>query len=448
MSRAYLVAGLGFGDEGKGTITQYLASRHDSELVVRYNGGCQAAHNVYSKDGQHHTFAQFGSATLEGKRTHLSRFMMVEPHALFAEGRHLISLGIPDPYKLLTIDEQALLVTPYHRSANRIREIKRGADRHGTCGVGIGETMQYFLKNQELAPKMVDLRSPEELRKKLVLLRDLYQEEFKREYFDISIPDAGHHALRRLFGPVEHIVDKYAGILDILQLVGPDYLRNTMETSNRPVIFEGAQGVLLDQDYGFHPHTTWSHTTFDNAQLLLSEAGIDPDNTERVGVTRTYMTRHGDGPMPTEIDVDKVLDHHNRTDLWQGRLRAGYLDLMLLNYAVRAIGGVDTLALTHCDQLQDFDRFCTAYRIENEEDYKLFDAGDSRIGGRIKLPSGIDGQSAITKMLSRVKPVYMAWSSSVRRIAETLETDLGANVSIFSHGPGPGDKQLSAPEEY
>ncbi|TDB72357.1 adenylosuccinate synthetase, partial [Actinomadura sp. KC216] len=154
-----IVVDLGFGDAGKGTVVDHLCSTRPAFLggrpprppgergvatVVRFNGGAQAAHNVVLDDGRHHTFAQFGSGTFTpGVRTHLSRFMLVDPLALAAEADHLRALGVADALDRLTADRDALLTTPYHRAANRARETARGAARHGSCGMGIGETVAY-----------------------------------------------------------------------------------------------------------------------------------------------------------------------------------------------------------------------------------------------------------------------------------------------------------------
>ncbi|NUP38314.1 MAG: adenylosuccinate synthetase, partial [Streptomyces sp.] len=140
-----VVVDLGFGDAGKGATVDRLCRGGGVTAVVRFNGGAQAAHNVVTPDGRHHTFAQFGSGTLHGVPTHLSRFTVVDPLALAAEADHLRGLGVPDPYGLLTVDREAPLATPYHAAANRLREQARGAARHGSCGMGVGEAARYAL---------------------------------------------------------------------------------------------------------------------------------------------------------------------------------------------------------------------------------------------------------------------------------------------------------------
>lgn len=141
-----LVVDLGFGDAGKGAVVDRLCrADHTVRAVVRFNGGAQAAHTVVTADGRQHTFAQFGAGTLRGVPTLLSRFMLVDPLALTAEADHLRSLGVPDPCALLSVDRRARLTTPYHAAASRLREQARGAARHGSCGMGVGETARYAL---------------------------------------------------------------------------------------------------------------------------------------------------------------------------------------------------------------------------------------------------------------------------------------------------------------
>ncbi len=434
MSKCVIVVGLGFGDEGKGTITQYLAHDKNAGLVVRYNGGPQAAHNVYSADGKHHTFSQFGSATFEGVRTHLSRHMLFEPNSFFKEGKDLVSLGL-DPYDLVTVDRRALLITPYHWSANRLREIMRGEKNHGSCGAGVGETMSDYLAYPEDAPVVGDLEDPVTLLKKLVRIQERKHEEFKAG-FDISLWDnrlaAMYRAGARLRDPADRVVESYKGMTTYIHIVSEGYLKHQMK--DRTTIFEGAQGALLDQDFGFQPHTTWSDTAMNNAYSLMRESDFDGEE-ESVGVLRTYMTRHGVGPLPTEIESPGILDRHNSLGLWQGPLRVGYFDSMLAHYALRMVGGVDSLAITHVDQYAKFGSICTNYEWA-AEDEEFFRNGRHL---RLRRPFDMEYQTKLTEVLRRVKPVYKDVPPEKAHLAEML-SDLETPISILSAGPHLNDK--------
>ncbi|NUT09406.1 MAG: adenylosuccinate synthetase, partial [Nonomuraea sp.] len=329
MSDHLIVVDLGYGDAGKGTVVDWACATRPVHAVVRFNGGAQAGHNVVLEDGRHHTFAQFGSGTFRGVRTHLSRYVVVDPMALSAEAEHLARLGVPDPFGLLTVDRDCLLATPYHVEAGRRRELARGAERHGSCGMGVGETMAYWLEHGPLAPRAGD--PPGVLTRKLTVLR---------EALGVEGP------------PVADCVDVYRAFAERVRLVDSSFTARLVRRG--PVVFEGAQGVLLDERWGFDPYTTWSTTTFANALDLLEGAGA-----ARVGVLRTYTTRHGPGPLVTEDPALELPEPHNATGPWQGAFRVGHFDAVAHRYAAEAAGGVEGLALTHLDA--DVSRMCVRY---------------------------------------------------------------------------------------
>ncbi|URN00212.1 adenylosuccinate synthetase [Actinomadura madurae] len=404
-----IVVDLGFGDAGKGTVVDHLCQAGPAAAVVRFNGGAQAAHNVVAGDGRHHTFAQFGSGTFTpGVRTHLSRFMLVDPLALAAEAAHLRALGVRDALDRLTADRDALLTTPYHRAANRARESARGAARHGSCGMGIGETASYALAHED-APRAGDCLSPARLRRRLASVRDWYRDAFPDGE---DVPD------------VEDCAAAFTAFAERVRIVGGAHLRRLLRGGT--VVFEGAQGVLLDEWHGFHPYTTWSATTFANAETLLAEAG---GTALRLGVLRAYATRHGPGPFVTEDPVltADLPEPHNGTGRWQGAFRAGHLDAVALRYALDAAGGVDGLAVTHLDVAgarPDL-RVCLSYEMDGE-----------RVGRLETGPPDLDRQAALTERLLRARPVYAPLGEAV----ETIEDVSGAPVVLRSHGPTAADK--------
>jgi adenylosuccinate synthase len=400
------VVDLGYGDAGKGTIVDALCASQPVAAVIRFNGGAQAAHNVVTPDGRHHTFAQFGAGTFHGVPTHLSRFSVVDPLALSAEAAALPDL---DPLALLTIDGEALLVTPWHRAANRVRERQRGAGRHGSCGMGIGETMGYALSNAD-APRVADARSPAVLRRRLALVAA----RLTAELGPLDAPQ------------VDDVVDAFTAFAAAVRIVdGTRFLPRLLGSGI--CVFEGAQGVLLDEWYGWHPYTTWSTTTFANV------ASVVPDFL-RLGVVRTYTTRHGAGPFVT---LDASLDlpeAHNGAGEWQGAFRVGHFDAVAHRYAVEVAGGVDALAVTHLDAPQGCPsmRICTSYAV------------DGTVVDRIEPGTlgDLSYQSRLTAMLQRARPAAMHrpddWSSSIGGL-------LDAPVLIESYGPRSIDKRFLVP---
>jgi adenylosuccinate synthase len=430
-----IVVDLGYGDAGKGTTVDWLCARGPEgargrpvQAVVRFNGGAQAAHHVLApgggSSGEPHAFAQFGSGTFTpGTRTFLSRFMLADPLALVAEAEHLKHLGVPDPLGLVAVDRDALLTTPYHRAANRAREAARDGERHGSCGMGIGETASYALACPHDAPRAADMTTPRVLERKLALLRDRLTAELA------SLP--GFRAVTGALPPAADVAAVYRAVAGRVTLAGDGYLATLLKAG--PVVFEGAQGVLLDEWRGFHPYTTWSTTTFENAETLLREAG-QPGAATRLGVTRTYQTRHGPGPFPTEDPTLAIPEAHNAEGRWQGPFRTGHLDAVALGYAVAVTGGVDAVALTHLD---------TAVRHAAE--LTLCRAYD--LGGRTvtRIEPGprhdLAHQESLTAQLLKARPVYeRAGRKTADDWADAVAGIAGAPVVIRSHGPALTDK--------
>ncbi len=287
MKKAFVVVGLGFGDESKGAWTSYLADKYNAELVVRYCGGSQCGHNVQLENGYRHTFSQFGAGTFSGAKTYLSKDVIINIPALKHEADSLVENGRIIFYVLMNklhVDPYCLVSTIFHQRANHIKEISRASDpnsidRHGSCGHGIGETRSYWLKYGNDAIFASDLKNKNVLYHKLELLRQRYLlDTNNKNFYDLTSFDEAENLYR--------IADKY-----LFNISGVDDIK--FET----VIFEGAQGILLDEYYGFHPHTTWSTVTPHHALSLAKRLKID--DVKVFGATRTYTTRHGAGPFPS-----------------------------------------------------------------------------------------------------------------------------------------------------
>jgi adenylosuccinate synthase len=425
MAHAYLVIGLAFGDEGKGLTVAHLTEKHKAKLNVRFNGGAQAAHNVVSNAGVHHMFSQFGSGSFTpGCRTLMSRETIICPGSLLSEGMHLRNF-VPDAFDRMHIEENALVGTRFQMAANRIREMARGKGRHGSCGMGINETVQDADYFEEDALHAGDLVNPVRLREKLEMIQ-------QHNWQKVEALAAGLEKTADLVEEVRWLTDK--GYIDIeaetaqilierakVHIVNEDWLDEEL-AGDGTIVFEGAQGVLLDQFMGFMPHCTRSTTTFNNAYLLMK----GHLNFTRVGVLRTYLTRHGAGPMPSEdpeLIRNGYIEAHNEWNVWQNAFRAGHFDHTLLRYAIKACGGVDEISLTHCDKTPS-GKVCTRHSL------------DGNLVPNYHLPRDLRDQQANGRDLAIAQPVY---ENRPETIEHTVARIAKAPVAYKSYGPSPKD---------
>lgn len=342
--RAFIVVGLGYGDEGKGSIVDWLTREFDASLVVRFNGGAQAAHHVVTPEGIEYTFHMFGSGTLAGADTYLSQHMMVNPQVLAIEAAELMDLGVEEPFKRMWINEQASVTTPYHVALNRLKEMSRGDDRHGSCGLGIGETMEDRLSGNGM--RWLNMYDP------VVLRRCLHGIRISKLTAAHQLPWQGGMAWQQEFNTL--LGNNDAAIRETFEIVfRAVHTCYAPPLSLYPVICEGAQGIMIDQEFGQAPYHTWSDCTPRNAGIVLREIGAD--ETTILGVTRGYATRHGRGPLPTETKQPFVMpDRTNATNPWQEELRYGWPDLWTMLYAsntCRGYGGLDGIVVTCMDQI-------------------------------------------------------------------------------------------------
>jgi adenylosuccinate synthase len=215
------------------------------------------------------------------------------------------------------------------------------------------------------------------------------------------------------------------------------------------VLLEGAQGALLDEWRGFHPYTTWSTTTFENALALLDEQGYDGD-VHRVGLLRAYMSRHGAGPFVTEDPRLRSVftDPHNVTNDWQRGFRVGPFDAVAARYAVETAGRPDLLAVSHLDQLANISdrRIAVAYRYRGS-DSDIQTHVDVQDGLIVRLrPSphseDLNYQARLTAILERSEPVYRAVHGGVDAYLETIQAEVGVPIAFVSSGPTFQDKAV------
>lgn len=390
--KAFVVTGLGYGDEGKGTVAHWLSCRHKAHTVIR-TGGAQALHRVVTSGGKSHVFSQFGSGTLSGSATHLSRDMVIDPHAILGEGEALErESGISGVLDMMTIHEDALVITPFQAIAGRLREMMRGKNRNGSVGIGIGETVLDAEILGDMAVRAKDLASPS-LRGKLEAMQEYKWPQFEElagrmHEVPADIFDRVRVELEELQDPdtVQWAIERFGDLIKKVRIVDTDYAAKKILGADGTVVFEGSQGVLLDRCYGFHPHTTKVRTTPAIALSILRDYGYDGE-VQSLGVLRAYQTRHGNGPFVTESpDFTRELpDEMNKDHPWQGSFRVGPLDLLASRYALDASGMmIDGLVVTCLDRVlpRGSWKFCDSYHAPRDpESESLFSFFSERVVG-------------------------------------------------------------------
>jgi adenylosuccinate synthase len=415
MRRAVVTVGLGFGDEGKGATVDALCRQLGASLVIRYSGGSQSGHNVELPDGGRHTFSQFGAGTLAGVPGYLGPRVILNPSALPREADHLRSLGIDNPYAFLTVHPQCLVSTFWHQTVNQLRETARADNRHGSCGHGIGETRSYWLRHGDDAVFARDLRDPAVLTEKLELLRQRLFLELQK-FIEKVPPTELQQADLLALTP--------AATAESLLEVGLSLqLQERVPVASGTVIFEGAQGVLLDEWRGFHPHTTWSTVTAHHALEMALEWGVEELCV--LGLTRAYATRHGAGPFPSydAALTDALPDPGNPHNPWQGGFRVGWLDLPLLKYAAAVVGTeLDGIVVSNLDQIETRPvKVCTDH-----------------VGVRLEPSPGpsLAWQTRLTESVRNARPILKDTTPNelLGMLAEI------APVTGHSHGPTHADR--------
>jgi adenylosuccinate synthase len=348
-----VVVGAQWGDEGKGKVVDVITPHVN--VVVRYQGGNNAGHTVVVGREKYVLHSIPSGILHNGCRCVIGCGVVLDPASVIEEMESLVQRGIRLDGNLF-ISKNAHLIMPYHPALDRASEAKLGARRIGTTGKGVGPA--YVDKAARVGIRMVDLLDERLFREKLEanlaqknrLLREIY--------------DAETFSVEQILGPYL----RYAGWLAPYITDTPLLLSKWIDVGYS-ILFEGAQGTMLDVDHGTYPYITSSSTTSGGA---ATGTGVPPTKIHGVlGVAKAYTTRVGGGPLPTEMQgeiAEKIRARGNEYGATTGRpRRCGWFDGVVLRYAVR-INGIDTVALTKLDVLDDCEivKICTGYRYRGD----------------------------------------------------------------------------------
>ena len=414
-----VVVGAQWGDEGKAKITDLLTE--DADLVIRSQGGCNAGHTVVV-DGKTFKFHLVPSGILyEGKTCFLGAGVVILPEFFKSETDELIAQGIN--LKNLKISPLASITMPYHTEVDGFVESTAKKGKIGTTKKGIGPT--YTDKMARIGLKVQDLYSPETLSEKL----------------DVILPQK-NKVLEKVYGLqpyskecVLSLCEAYAEIFRPYVCFEWQEMLEKFKKEGKKILFEGAQGVMLDVDYGTYPFVTSSNPIAGGA---CTGSGYGPCMIDEVvGVAKAYVTRVGEGPFVTEL-VDeigkKIQDIGHEFGVTTGRpRRCGWFDAVIMKYAV-LVGGLTTLALTKIDVFDTFDeiKICTAYK--DTRDGKIYTSYPTDVYMHKYLEPVYETHKGWKTDLSGVK-TYSQLPENARKYLERLEELLEIPISIVSVGP-------------
>jgi adenylosuccinate synthase len=406
------VLGAQWGDEGKGKIVDLLTPRFD--IVARFQGGHNAGHTVYV-DGAKFVLRLIPSGILHpGIACVIGNGVVVDPQALFAEVDELASTGI-DVATRLMVSDKAHLILPYHRDLDLLAEARRGERRIGTTSRGIGPAYEDKIARRGI--RVGDLGDPKALEQ---VVRDNVAAR-NRLVHDSTMD--WRPVLAQLIGHAERL---RPWVRDVSLML------NEAMAAGKSVLFEGAQGTMLDIDHGTYPYVTSSNAS---AGGICTGLGIGPRAIGHlVGVAKAYTTRVGEGPLPTELFGEmgnRLRDSGNEYGAVTGRpRRCGWYDAVVVRYSVR-INGLDGLALTKLDVLDGLERIdiCTSYRC-GARTLTEFPSDVAQLAGCDPVYESMPGWSSPTRGIRR----FADLPESAQRYIARLEEVSGVPAVMISTG--------------
>jgi adenylosuccinate synthase len=413
------IIGAQWGDEGKGKVVDLFTE--DADIIVRYQGGNNAGHTLVV-DGEKTVLHLVPSGALHpNKLCVIGNGVVVDPEVLIEEIRELKTQGHLASDEQLRISEQAHVIMPYHKLIDQARERLRGEGMIGTTGRGIGPA--YEDKVARVGIRFVDLLEEDTFREKLE--RNIEEKNF---YLKAILKEKALN--------FEAIHESYGRYRDKLRV----YVTNTgllldqEIRAGKRVLFEGAQGTLLDVDHGTYPYVTSSSTITGGA---CSGAGVGPQSIQQViGISKAYTTRVGSGPFPTEVDgpAGETLRHEGAEfGATTGRSRrCGWFDAVGVRHAVR-MNGMTGIALTKLDVLTGFNKIplCTAYRYEGKTIHE-FPASAKVMLRAEPVYEEMDGWDQPLDHVRKFADLPPSAQRYVRRIEKIIDTE----IMLVSVGPG------------
>ena len=418
------VIGSQWGDEGKGKIVDWLSNQAD--IVVRFQGGNNAGHTIVLKKKKIALSLLPSGIIRKNKLSIIANGVVVNPQALIDEIEKLTSSGIKITPKNLILAENVILILSIHKKVDQIREKMKGKNKIGTTGRGIGPA--YEDKIGRRAIRLVDLKNKQKLLQKIRILLGHHNTILSGLNSELELEES-------LFKEIENIRTK---ILKYCKRISPIFEK--AQRDRKKILFEGAQGVMLDIDHGTYPYVTASNTISGSASV---GSGVSPKKLGFIlGIVKSYMTRVGSGPFPSELNNEngqKLGKIGKEFGTVTGRKRrCGWFDAVLTKYSIE-ISGTDGIALTKLDVLDNFKtiKICVAYKLFGKRiDY--FPISEYEQENLKPVYETFEGWNESTKGAKNWSQLPALAIKYVRRIEELM----GTQVVILSTSPEREDTIL------
>ncbi|MFC1623040.1 adenylosuccinate synthetase [Patescibacteria group bacterium] len=455
--KIYVVTDLGPGDGGKGGVVHKISIMKRAHTIIKVGGG-QGSHGVCTANGERFAFSHWGCGTLEGVKTHISKKFIIIPEAVLNEADALrYQCGIHNVFDLLTVDERVLCATHYHGISSRLKEIALGKSPRGTIGTGVGEAFRDSENFPDLVIWAGDLSRPD-IRDRIAAVREVTREKLApivQSDFLVEDREIAKKEISLLYDDkfLDFAVDRFQQAAKSIKVVDPDYLRREVFSQEEVAVVESSHGILTDQYHGFHPHTSAIRTLPRFTRRVLDDAGYD-GKVVNIGITRAYQIRHGAGPMPTadsKMTENLLPGSHKEENRYQGKIRVGSLDLVLLRYAIEVCGGPDAfdgLAITWFDQVQKNGIWNICDRYRGTGDRKYFSSlGEVNVRRGVDLDQ-LNYQEDLGKQLLNCAPEITTHEIPLDAdrdnlyslCADVLRERLDVPVRMISFGPTERDK--------
>ncbi|MEG0774826.1 adenylosuccinate synthase [Clostridium sp.] len=415
---AFVVLGAQWGDEGKGKMTDYLAET--AEVIVRFQGGNNAGHTVEVGDKQYKLHLIPSGILYKEKLNIIANGVVVDPEALFKEMDYLGALGEDITPERLLVSDRAQVIMPYHKLLDELKEEARGKNDIGTTRKGIGPC--YTDKVERCGIRVCDLIKPEVLKEKLQEYLEMKNQLITKVYESNELNFNEVYEAYVKYGEriKPYVTDTSVKIYDSIK-------------AGKKVLFEGAQGTLLDIDFGSYPYVTSSNTV---AGGVCTGAGIGPTMIDgAVGIVKGYTTRVGKGPFPTELNDetgDWIREKGFEYGTTTGRSRrCGWLDLVILKTAAR-ISGLTSFGITKIDTLAGLEKLkvCIGYKLEG----KVIDYFPASLEDLAKCEPVYEEFDGWDESINHAR-TYEALPENAKIYLRRIEEFTGVKISIISVGP-------------